>query len=148
VCELAHRKAYYQEHAERQRASSKKWKAEHPRQDAARKKLWRQTHREQVNQSKRKWNAAHKSQIQNYFRRGAYGVLPEEYARRAAEQGGVCAICLSKCPTGRALAVDHSHLTGKVRGLLCNRCNTGLGSFKDNPARLRKAAEYIESWGG
>jgi hypothetical protein len=63
-------------------------------------------------------------------------------------QNGVCAICGSP-PTGTRshglLAIDHCHDTLKIRGLLCNNCNNGLGRFKDNPDSLRKAADYLEN---
>lgn len=65
----------------------------------------------------------------------------EEYNGMVSEQSGKCAIC------GRILwddlRVDHDHTTGKVRGLLCDNCNWGLGNFKDNPELLRKAVDYL-----
>ncbi len=56
------------------------------------------------------------------------------------EQGGLCAICR----TAPAEHVDHDHVTGRVRQLLCFNCNGGLGQFKDDPAVLRAAASYVE----
>ena len=68
-----------------------------------------------------------------------YGVTKEEYDTMYESQGGVCAMCkhpeTAKDPKHgkiRELAVDHDHLTGRVRGLLCGRCNTGIGKFGDN----------------
>lgn len=72
-----------------------------------------------------------------------YGMSPEEYSTLMAAQGGKCAICRSSCPRGR-LSVDHNHETGEIRGLLCRDCNRALGIFRDDPDRLRKAAEYLE----
>jgi len=56
-----------------------------------------------------------------------------------AQQNGLCAIC----NTAPAKHVDHDHATGKVRALLCFNCNGGLGQFKDDPAVLRAAADYV-----
>jgi cytochrome c1 len=74
-----------------------------------------------------------------------YGLTVEQYEALYRAQGGVCAICKG-VPTGKRarLAVDHDHETGAVRGLLCDHCNRGLGGFRDNPERLRLAAEYVE----
>jgi hypothetical protein len=72
-----------------------------------------------------------------------YGITPQDFRRMLAKQGGVCAICKGPEPTGMALAVDHDHVTGRVRGLLCSNCNKGLGCFKDSPCALRTAALYL-----
>lgn len=75
-------------------------------------------------------------------REKATGCTPEQYDQLMVEQGGVCAICGQVCR--RALAADHDHETGRVRGLLCADHNTALGLFQDNPDFLRAAADYIE----
>ncbi len=64
------------------------------------------------------------------------------YERILATQDGGCAICGEK-PTGNRLAVDHDHATGEVRGLLCQHCNTGLGSFRDDAGLITKAIRYL-----
>lgn len=67
------------------------------------------------------------------------------YDRVLEAQGGGCAICgASSSSDGSALAVDHDHETGDIRGLLCAGCNRGLGFFKDDPERLRAAIRYLE----
>ena len=71
-----------------------------------------------------------------------YGISLADYNRMLKAQGGGCAICGRKSKT-RALDVDHSHKTGKVRGILCHRCNRGLTWFGDNPVLFRKAAKYL-----
>lgn len=85
----------------------------------------------------------------SYTLRRNYGLTSAEYDAMLAEQRGVCAICLKPPKAGglRAagcLHVDHDHATGCVRELLCLNCNRGLGGFKDDPALLRKAADYVE----
>jgi hypothetical protein len=83
--------------------------------------------------------------------RQKYDVSLNEYNDQLAAQGGVCAICrrpeVSTDKNGklRKLAVDHDHVTGTPRGLLCSFCNGGLGRFYDNPVLLRAAADYLEA---
>jgi hypothetical protein len=76
----------------------------------------------------------------NWQLKRRYGVTEEEVERMVAEQGGVCAICLR----ADAKHVDHDHLTGLVRRILCFKCNGGLGQFDDDPDRMRLAADYLE----
>lgn len=64
-----------------------------------------------------------------------------------AKAQGACAICGTE-PQRRFLHLDHDHKTGKARGLLCVNCNTALGHFKDDVARLKKAIEYLEDTKG
>jgi len=72
----------------------------------------------------------------------------DRYQELCDEQAGRCAICDSDDPGAKRLAVDHAHESGRVRALLCQGCNTGLGKFRDDPALLRRAADYIESHRG
>lgn len=72
-----------------------------------------------------------------------YGLTLETYARLLDLQGGVCAICKSGPKEGDHLPVDHDHLTGAVRGLLCHPCNRAVGQFQDDLATLRAAASYL-----
>ena len=77
-----------------------------------------------------------------------YGITPEDYNRMLEEQEGKCAICQStdsEHPITELLVVDHCHLTGKVRGLLCNTCNRGIGFMREETDRLLNAAVYLEN---
>ncbi|MGW3241272.1 endonuclease VII domain-containing protein [Streptomyces sp. NPDC001070] len=69
-----------------------------------------------------------------------YGLGAGEVEVMIKEQFGICPICLTPGPQH----VDHDHLTGMVRSVLCFNCNGGLGQFKDNPELLRRAADYVE----
>ena len=77
--------------------------------------------------------------------RRKYGIEPEDYVRMAQEQLNRCAICGREMEPGELMVVDHDHKTGKLRELLCDACNRGLGFFRDNPASLHSAASYVES---
>lgn len=72
-----------------------------------------------------------------------YGITPTEYLILLGQQMGVCAICKTKCISGRKLAVDHCHDTNRVRGLLCCNCNRGIGLLKHNVNILTAALDYI-----
>jgi hypothetical protein len=76
-----------------------------------------------------------------------YGLTPEQYQEKADEQQNKCFICgVEAGYNGKPLYVDHCHSSGKIRKLLCQHCNSGLGMFKDNPKLLLKAAEYLKQW--
>lgn len=74
-----------------------------------------------------------------------YKINSWNYAGMFQRQGGKCAICGGN-NGGKSLCVDHDHATGKVRGLLCQRCNTALGHIKDNPETAVKMAEYLRKY--
>jgi hypothetical protein len=75
-----------------------------------------------------------------------YGIAYEQYEAMEVEQSGLCKIC-RRPPNGRynRLHVDHDHVTGRVRALICFSCNVGLGSFEDRVDWMRSAASYVES---
>ena len=73
----------------------------------------------------------------------------EEYNKRWKDQEGRCCICdIEMIEDGQkynSVHIDHCHTSGETRGLLCKRCNIGLGHFKDSPERLIEAAKYLEA---
>lgn len=72
-----------------------------------------------------------------------FNITYADYLALLTKQNNRCEICKSLNSSKKHFHVDHCHKTGKVRGLLCRKCNTGLGFFDDNPELLIKAAEYI-----
>jgi hypothetical protein len=76
-----------------------------------------------------------------------FGLSWDDYENKILNQQNRCAICESTengYKKTDKFCLDHCHITGKSRDLLCYPCNKGLGHFMDNPALLRKAAEYLE----
>lgn len=123
---------------------------------------WADANREQTRASNRAWYEANRQKALQDHRRWKFGLDPDRFQALWDSQGGRCAICgipmvqLAGTRADRVLAVhvDHDHrcCSGKrscgrcVRGLLCNGCNRGLGSFADDPDRLLKAAEYMNRY--
>jgi hypothetical protein len=75
-----------------------------------------------------------------YHLRRRYGITSADFDALVAAQGGLCALCRERVPEH----VDHDHVTGVVRGVLCSGCNQGLGNFRDSVAALRNAIDYLE----
>jgi hypothetical protein len=76
----------------------------------------------------------------HYHLKRRYGIGAAEFGHLVREQGGSCAICGKPNPEH----VDHDHVTGRIRGILCFNCNGGLGQFGDDSQRLYRAAFYVE----
>lgn len=77
-----------------------------------------------------------------------YGITEHDWYIMLDQQKGVCAICGGPPREGQRLCIDHCHTTGRVRGLLCHRCNLAIGMLDDTPGRLDKAAEYLRDNNG
>lgn len=93
---------------------------------------------------KRQYYAKHSSRYRDSIFRRRYGITIDQYNELADKQNGVCAICQETCKSGRRLAVDHCHATGKIRGLLCMDCNRSIGGLKDSIELLEKAVSYLK----
>jgi len=96
----------------------------------------------------RKWNALNKQTVRQMNLKKQYGITLEQYNIMFENQGGVCLICGCPETTKRKdkiknLAVDHNHITNKVRGLLCQKCNQALGLLNENPVVIKNLLEYI-----
>jgi len=106
---------------------------------------WKLKNRDRVNKLA---NARRKKNPQKYrelFLKRTYGIDLKQYEDLLNEQNGVCFICL-KTNNKRNLFVDHCHKTGIIRGLLCSKCNFGIGHFKDSMKIMNSAIKYIEKY--
>lgn len=135
---------------------AKDWRERHPGQANANAKRFREAHPDRVLASTNKWRDANPDKVREYQRRAdakrdrgiankdmwRYKSTAEEYERLYYSQLGVCAIC--ELPDRFRLSVDHDHNTGKIRGLLCRKCNSGIGLLKDSYELIMKAAHYIK----
>lgn len=107
--------------------------------------LFGESHREVVAAWHEENRASHNEMMRAGQLKRKFGLTVAEYEALAKSQGNACAVCREPCPTGRRLAVDHCHTTNRIRGLLCQGCNTGIGKFRDSPERLIAAARYLQS---
>lgn len=72
------------------------------------------------------------------------GMTPGMFAARLSEQGNACSIC--DATVNSSSHADHCHATNRTRGVLCRKCNQGLGLFLDSPELLESAAKYLRKW--
>jgi Autographiviridae endonuclease VII len=88
-----------------------------------------------------------KAAVRSSTLKAKYGLTPEQYDAMLAAQGGHCAICPATEPGGgnKKFNVDHDHVTGKVRGLLCRSCNLMLGYSEDSEERLEAGIAYLRA---
>ena len=99
-----------------------------------------------LRQQGQEWFAANPTRQRNSKLKSTYGITMAEFDRLLASQGGRCAVCRTDDPGGRGhFHVDHCHQTGAVRGILCHRCNTGIGLLGDNLGSLLAAVEYLSA---
>jgi hypothetical protein len=114
---------------------------EHRERRKAQHRAYYAVHKEQIKERQRRRSWAKK--LSDFWRRLArfYGISREQYEGLLAKQGGVCGIC--RKPPQEPLCVDHSHATGRVRGLLCRKCNTGLGSYDDDVSLMAAGIAYL-----
>jgi hypothetical protein len=86
------------------------------------------------------WCRVCRAEYRNANSRGKFrAVISDESLKELKETTKECVICGAE----EKLVVDHDHVTGKVRGMLCNHCNCGLGHFRDSPMLLEFAAQYL-----
>ncbi len=104
---------------------------------------YRERDREKMKERSRRWRKADPERAKAVYRKHRYGVSADFFDTQFNKQGGLCAVCKLKPATD----IDHSHLTEKVRGLLCGSCNRGLGLFGENTNILQSAMNYLHEWG-
>jgi hypothetical protein len=111
---------------------------------------WHILNREYVKQkdARRQKTEGRKATQRKAMYKRKYGITPAEYDAMVEAQNGRCAICNANKPGGMGRwCVDHCKHTGRVRALLCNACNPGLGFFKHDTTLLQRAIEYLNTYG-
>lgn len=134
-----YRKERWVKYKERLSAYYKRYQKANAAQINAYNRQWYAKHIESERASGIAWYHANESVI----RCRRYGITIDAYREMLSRQNGACAICLS-LPGRSRLHIDHNHDTGRVRGLLCSRCNAGVGMFKDNHELMLAAVEYVQ----
>ncbi len=120
-------------------------------------KKWKKNNKDKVRLQGQRYYKKHIKEIKEkrciFVKNGGnlkrYGLSLEDYNRMLDSQKGLCSICNQPETTKRwgkldKLSVDHEHNSGKVRGLLCNHCNRGIGCFRDSKILLKKAIIYLK----
>lgn len=130
------KRKWYENNKERAKATAKAWRLANPERHRELKREWARRNRVKV---------ARKVKLHNWRKIG----IPREFTHEKYEQlfdiqGGRCAICDAPPTPKRGLSVDHEHLTGRVRGLLCTRCNMGIGYFK-TIKHMEYAIKYMKA---
>lgn len=112
---------------------------------ANRSRLYRKNNFEKLKKEKQEYRLKNIKRYQDRALVKAYGITLDQYNQMLNAQNSVCAVCLYKETSKRntRLCVDHDHKTGKIRGLLCNRCNRSLGLLQDSPNVIKSLLEYI-----
>lgn len=133
-CEREYGRDWQQRNKDHLNAKGRARHAANPEKTKEVQQRYRANHRDLVAYRRRKVTLA------------AYGLTVKQYELMLVGQGDCCALCGSADPEhwSGQFQVDHCHKTGRVRGLLCARCNGGLGLLGDSPEILRRAALYVE----
>ena len=130
ACNLAEKALRYRDNPSPARERMEKWKRDNPQRYAARQAGYRASGKKRIYDRR--------SHLKRKF-----GISREDYDQLLASQDGTCAICGRAPRDDIALHVDHEHGTGRIRGLLCFRCDNALGDFTDHPDLLVAAASYL-----
>ena len=92
----------------------------------------------------KQWHIKNRPRRLDYLLEKRYGITREIYNNLLLKQNNKCKICNKENFKTRTLDVDHCHKTGRIRGLLCTSCNTGIGLFKENIQLLETAIQYLK----
>lgn len=138
------------------RGYSRTYAERHPDRSAASKRAYDESHRCERVAAVLRSRERHPENVVRTRRSSRLrerGMSDADYERMFAAQGGVCAICkqpetYTRDGKPRALCVDHCHETGRVRGLLCAKCNSGIALLGDSAERVRRAVAYLDATRG
>lgn len=147
-CNKASARGWYVANREKAIENQRAWSLECPEEKKAKRAKYYAENKEREKENMKRWyqiNRRKKDADSNRrFLRLYYKMSVEDYENKYKEQNGACAICRGNNLSGRRLSVDHNHVTGYIRGLLCGNCNLGIGNFKDNVEIFKTAITYLQ----
>ena len=113
-------------------------------------KKYYQENKDDIGLRQKEYYEKHTENYRNNLLKNRFSITIDEYEKILKRQNGLCAICLQKetrltrgSKNFKRLCVDHDHIAGKIRGLLCHDCNLAVGNFKDNPDICIRASQYL-----
>lgn len=98
--------------------------------------------KERILTKEKEYRKHHPDRYRWLRRKVRYGITEKDYQRMLEQQRGLCALCAKNAPTD----IDHDHISGRTRGLLCRPCNLGLGMFGDTIDGLLRAIDYLRRY--
>jgi len=144
---LAYAKKYRKENAEKRKKQAKQYYEENHKRIHKYQKQYREDNREQIRERDSQYYKENIEAIKEYSRKwhlkDKFNLSHEDWLKIWNNQNGKCAICKIVFPTPSDACVDHDHKTGKIRGLLCIKCNAGIGYLNDDPKITSMATEYL-----
>jgi hypothetical protein len=141
---------YYIKNSDKIKNQASSWSTKNPEKRLSISKNWARNNPEKRVVINKKYNETHERSKRDHNYRQDFGLTIEDYDKMLETQNGQCGVCGSTTPNKkgfRNLFVDHNHVTGLVRGLLCHKCNTALGLLKTDEqgiANLEKAIQYLK----
>lgn len=121
----------------------KSYRTKNPERVREQRKQFRKDNSDRLKEKHKRWYADNKVLVRRRVKEKTYGIPWSEVELMLDNQDGCCAICGDEFGDN-VPQIDHCHVTGKVRGLLCRSCNTSLGGFKDDVNNLHAAIAYLE----
>lgn len=124
------------------RAQQRRWRRNNPEKAKEHGRKWKAKNPDKMLGYSNKWNRLNPEGVHRKRIKYLYGITTEQYDNLLKSQDGKCAICNSP-GNGIRLDVDHCHETKAIRGLLCRKCNQGIGLLGNNTGRLASAIDYL-----
>ena len=148
---LQKKKEYREKNKEEIARKNKEYREKNKEKLYAKRNEWRLNNLERNKQNHAKWRAENVESVKIHRRKSKlkkYNLTLDDFNLLMQQQNGCCAVCLVKAEDtkNKWLCVDHNHLTGEVRGLLCDFCNTAIGLLREDLGIMQRASEYLKKF--
>lgn len=145
TCRLSEIKKYREKHPDRIKKSNKAAYLKNRKQRIAAQKEYSANNKESISAYRKRWREINADHTRSYDLKKKYGLTVDDLERMIMSQGNKCDICAKQFSEKVKMNIDHCHTTGKVRSLLCSRCNTAIGLVFENVEIMNSMINYIKS---